>query len=114
MTTVTQNITLTSFLLGIFSTGIGESGKSTIFKQMKILQIGGGFSTEEAISYRNLVYLNLITDMKAMLAAAARFQIQMSTQQNQVSNRAFFSCEVDVTEGLFIGVCRVVPYSSAK
>ena len=39
--------------------GAGESGKSTIFKQMKILHLNG-FSHEEQLKYKCLVFTNTI------------------------------------------------------
>lgn len=48
------------------SIGSGESGKSTIFKQMKIIQINGGFSDEERNGFKNLVFRNCISEMKIL------------------------------------------------
>jgi len=33
--------------------GPGESGKSTVFKQMKIIQDDGGFSPEELMGFKH-------------------------------------------------------------
>jgi len=49
--------------------GAGESGKSTIFKQMKILY-GLGFSPEEQKQMTPVVYNNTIVSMKTLLQAA--------------------------------------------
>ena len=45
---------LTAFLLGL-----GESGKSTIFKQMKIIH-DHGFSERQRAEYRPVVYKNVL------------------------------------------------------
>jgi len=63
--------------------GPGESGKSTIFKQMKIIQDNGGFSTEELQSYKYIVYGNCVTQMKVILNAASRLDIQLADEQNK-------------------------------
>lgn len=52
--------------------GPGESGKSTIFKQMKIIQVGGGFSKEELLSYKYIVFGNCVTQMKVVVNAAQK------------------------------------------
>ena len=46
--------------------GTGESGKSTIVKQMRIIY-GMGYTDEERREFRTLVFQNLFTCMKAML-----------------------------------------------
>lgn len=66
--------------------GPGESGKSTIFKQMKILQKkdGGGFSKEELLSYKYIVYGNCVTQMKALVTACGKLEIKLSNEENEV------------------------------
>eukprot|EP01122_Echinamoeba_exundans_P014065 TRINITY_DN6297_c0_g1_i1.p1 TRINITY_DN6297_c0_g1~~TRINITY_DN6297_c0_g1_i1.p1 ORF type:complete len:350 (-),score=49.34 TRINITY_DN6297_c0_g1_i1:199-1248(-) len=63
--------------------GPGESGKSTIFKQMKILQLDGGFSQEEMVKYRNLVFRNCVSEMKVLTTAAQKLEIPLSSTQIQ-------------------------------
>jgi guanine nucleotide-binding protein G(i) subunit alpha len=48
--------------------GAGESGKSTIAKQMKIIHLDG-FSEEERLSYKSIIYNNTITSMKNLIRA---------------------------------------------
>jgi len=68
--------------------GPGESGKSTIFKQMKILQKKGGFSKEELQSYKYIVYGNCVTQMKTLVAAAtAKMNISLLPENEQRSAR---------------------------
>lgn len=55
--------------------GAGESGKSTIFKQMKIIQTNGGFSLEELQTYKYIVYGNCVTQMKVIVNAAMQLNI---------------------------------------
>ena len=48
--------------------GAGESGKSTIFKQMKILYGNHhGFTNEERATYAPTIYGNIISNMKTLL-----------------------------------------------
>jgi len=49
--------------------GPGESGKSTIFKQMKIIQDHGGFSRDELESYTQIVRSNCLSQMKVLIRA---------------------------------------------
>jgi hypothetical protein len=63
--------------------GPGESGKSTIFKQMKILQHNGGFSQQELIDYRFIVFGNCITQIKVLVSAAEKLGHEISPE-NQV------------------------------
>eukprot|EP01129_Flabellula_baltica_P006899 TRINITY_DN2634_c0_g1_i1.p1 TRINITY_DN2634_c0_g1~~TRINITY_DN2634_c0_g1_i1.p1 ORF type:complete len:349 (-),score=70.40 TRINITY_DN2634_c0_g1_i1:24-1070(-) len=61
--------------------GPGESGKSTIFKQMKIIQDNGGYTEEELLSYKNIIYFNCLSQMRVVLEAAAFLQIQLQSQE---------------------------------
>lgn len=59
----------------ICSTGSGESGKSTIVKQMKIIH-QNGYTQEELSLYRLTIYKNLIDCMKALVSAMAQFEVE--------------------------------------
>jgi len=63
--------------------GPGESGKSTIFKQMKIIQDNGGFSTDELQSYKYIVYGNCVTQMKVIVNAATKMNIDLDSEEKQ-------------------------------
>jgi GTPase SAR1 family protein len=52
--------------------GTGESGKSTVFKQMKIIQDNGGFAKEELLDYGQIVKGNCVTQMKSILNAMVK------------------------------------------
>jgi hypothetical protein len=47
-------------------TGAGESGKSTVLKQMKILH-HGGYTPEEREAYREIIWSNCIQSMQVLL-----------------------------------------------
>jgi len=61
--------------------GPGESGKSTVFKQMKIIQDDGGFSQEELISYKSVIYSNCVSQMRVILEAAALLKIELHSEE---------------------------------
>jgi GTPase SAR1 family protein len=48
--------------------GTGESGKSTIVKQMKVLY-QKGYSQEECVAFRPLIFHNMLTSMQALIQA---------------------------------------------
>jgi len=61
--------------------GTGESGKSTLFKQMKVLQ-DGGYSEEEASKFVYRVYGNVVTQMRVLLLAADKLKIAFADEAN--------------------------------
>jgi len=62
--------------------GPGESGKSTVFKQMKIIQDGGGFSNDELMSFKHVVHMNCISQMRVLVQASARQRQPFQNQMN--------------------------------
>lgn len=52
--------------------GAGESGKSTLFKQM-ISLYGSGFSHEDLVGYTHIVYNNTLTAMKTLIEESVNF-----------------------------------------
>ncbi len=57
--------------------GTGESGKSTVIKQMRIIY-GQGFKEEDRKEYTFLVYRNILRSMRAMLDAMETFRIPLA------------------------------------
>jgi guanine nucleotide-binding protein G(i) subunit alpha len=68
----------------IFS-GSGESGKSTIAKQMKILYLSGLSTREELLSYRTHVFENIATCLKSLIEACHKFQLPLSQSNIDIS-----------------------------
>lgn len=64
--------------------GPGESGKSTVFKQMKIIQDHGGYSKDELLEYKYIIFGNCITQMKCMLEAAQKLNMTVANPENLV------------------------------
>ncbi|CAO2602595.1 Guanine nucleotide-binding protein G(i) subunit alpha-2 [Lemmus lemmus] len=60
--------------------GAGESGKSTIVKQMKIIH-EDGYSEEECRQYRAVVYSNTIQSIMAIVKAMGNLQIDFADPQ---------------------------------
>eukprot|EP00124_Ichthyophonus_hoferi_P002255 Ihof_evm1s147 gene=Ihof_evmTU1s147 len=56
--------------------GAGESGKSTIVKQMKIIH-ENGFTRDECIQFRDVVFSNLILSMQTILRALPHLQLEL-------------------------------------
>jgi len=63
------------------ATGSGESGKSTIVKQMKIIH-QGGYGMDELRMYRLTIFKNLIDCAKALIAAMRQFDVPPELQAN--------------------------------
>lgn len=55
--------------------GSGESGKSTIVKQMKIIH-QNGYTQDELSLYRHTIYKNLVDCIKALTGAMLQFEIE--------------------------------------
>ena len=69
--------------------GAGESGKSTIFKQMKILHLNG-FDQEEKLKYKSLVHGNTIESLNVILEAMNSLQIPLSLPSSKLEVKKFF------------------------
>eukprot|EP00761_Pharyngomonas_kirbyi_P000725 gb/GECH01000725.1/.p1 GENE.gb/GECH01000725.1/~~gb/GECH01000725.1/.p1 ORF type:complete len:355 (+),score=108.05 gb/GECH01000725.1/:1-1065(+) len=62
--------------------GAGESGKSTFFKQMKIIHLNG-FSEEERESYASIVLENILTNTKELIAGLSKQGIELGSSQTE-------------------------------
>jgi guanine nucleotide-binding protein G(i) subunit alpha len=62
------------------ATGSGESGKSTIVKQMKIIH-QNGYTVEELALYRLTIYKNLLDCVKSLIGAYEQFDLEPSSQK---------------------------------
>ena len=61
--------------------GAGESGKSTILRQMKLIH-QGGYNVQELRAYRPIIYGNVIESMQQILRAADKFDFQLEDPNN--------------------------------
>ncbi|KAI8819259.1 guanine nucleotide binding protein, alpha subunit [Fimicolochytrium jonesii] len=62
--------------------GAGESGKSTILKQMKLIH-DNGYSVEERETFREIVFSNTIQSMRVILDAMQLMGIPLSIPRNE-------------------------------
>ncbi|ADV23800.1 G-protein alpha-subunit [Cryptococcus gattii WM276] len=64
--------------------GSGESGKSTIVKQMKIIH-QNGYSKDELLSFRGVIYKNVLDSAQALIMAMRKIGVD----PEDVNNRAY-------------------------
>jgi len=64
--------------------GAGESGKSTIAKQMKIIHLNG-FTAEEKSLFITAIHANVYQSMRALIQAASRMQLEVQATQELLS-----------------------------
>lgn len=78
--------------------GAGESGKSTIVKQMKIIH-EEGYTNEECEQYRPVVYSNTIQSLMAIIRAMGQLRIDFADSQRTDIARQFFTYASAAEEG---------------
>ncbi|KAB8337020.1 hypothetical protein FH972_021324 [Carpinus fangiana] len=74
--------------------GSGESGKSTVVKQMKIIH-QGGYQPDELALYRVTIYKNLLDCSKAVIAAMGQFELVPENPENTEICQYLNSYELD-------------------
>ncbi|MCJ1434981.1 Guanine nucleotide-binding protein alpha-2 subunit [Xylographa pallens] len=74
--------------------GSGESGKSTIVKQMKIIH-QNGYTVDELALYRLTIYKNVIDCAKALIMAMQQFEIEPTNPLNDENAEYLLSYVVD-------------------
>ncbi|KAJ1984784.1 guanine nucleotide-binding protein subunit alpha [Dimargaris cristalligena] len=62
--------------------GAGESGKSTILKQMRLIH-NGGYTQDERESFREIIFSNIIQSMHAILEAMEYMQITLDNPESE-------------------------------
>lgn len=86
----------------LIGTGSGESGKSTIVKQMKIIH-QNGYTVEELAMYRLTIYKNLVDCAKALVGALRQFDIQPESAVNRVCRNWYLRKDGDTH--VIPGIC---------
>ena len=77
--------------------GAGESGKSTIAKQMKILH-QDGFSEQERESFKPVVYTNTVQSMLAIVRAMDSLDISYGSPDNAEDGRKILKASAQMEE----------------
>lgn len=62
--------------------GAGESGKSTLFKQMKIIH-HNGYTPDECMGYRDIIRSNVLQSMKSLIQATHKLGIPIDGPENR-------------------------------
>jgi len=75
--------------------GAGESGKSTVAKQLKIIHMDG-FSKEELLSYTSIIFSNTVGSMRVILEACEKLSISLNPENQSIGQRV-------LQEGYFSG-----------
>ncbi|KAJ3038007.1 guanine nucleotide-binding protein subunit alpha [Rhizophlyctis rosea] len=70
--------------------GSGDSGKTTVLKQMKILH-GDGFGNEERSAFRTRIYDNILDSMKALVYALETLGVTLAVKENEVHAKRIVS-----------------------
>jgi guanine nucleotide-binding protein subunit alpha len=65
-------------------TGAGESGKSTVLKQMKLIH-ASGFDDSERESFRIIVFSNIILAMQIIFEVLEQLSIPLENKANAVN-----------------------------
>lgn len=67
--------------------GAGESGKSTILKQMKLIY-AQGFNKNERLDFKPVIFSNIVQSFKTISEAMAEMGYEYDSPDNEVSNFA--------------------------
>ncbi|KAJ7822052.1 guanine nucleotide-binding protein alpha-3 subunit [Mycena leptocephala] len=73
--------------------GSGESGKSTIVKQMKIIH-QQGFSTNELLAFRPIIHKNAVDSAQAVVLACNRMHESLVLFQSVINSRWFLRTSI--------------------
>ncbi len=81
--------------------GAGESGKSTLFKQMVLIH-GKGYTAEEKMAFVPIIFSNILTSIKTLCEQASRRQRTVAPQRrncpqlrHQHGTRLLLACGAD-------------------
>jgi guanine nucleotide-binding protein subunit alpha len=70
-------------------TGAGESGKSTILKQMKLIH-EGGYSRDERESFKEIIFSNTVQSMRVILEAMESLELPLEDQRMEYHVQTIF------------------------
>ena len=81
-------ITLVRCIVNVY-TGAGESGKSTILKQMKLIH-EGGYSRDERESFKEIIFSNTVQSMRVILEAMESLELPLDDQRAEYHVQTIF------------------------
>ncbi len=64
--------------------GSGESGKSTFFKQIKIIHKNGQYLPEELMSFKTAIYSNILTTIKILCDKVKEKKLELQDPKSNV------------------------------
>jgi len=73
-----------STLIKLLLLGPGESGKSTIAKQVKLIMLEG-FSDQEIVSFKNTIYANVVAGAQGLIAGANEFGFDLNSSEKEAA-----------------------------
>ncbi len=94
-------------LIAQICAGAGESGKSTVLKQMRLIY-AQGFSKSEKEEWRAIIFNNILSAFKVILDAMEELGIEFSNKDNAVSDMLQFEGGLPAHQ---FGCCHI-PYIS--
>jgi guanine nucleotide-binding protein subunit alpha len=68
----------------LFAIGAGESGKSTILKQMRLIYTKDGFSKNEKEEWRIIIFHNILDGLRMTVEAMTDFNIPFEYENTSV------------------------------
>ncbi|KAL1514884.1 hypothetical protein AB1Y20_003966 [Prymnesium parvum] len=71
---------------GLLLLGAGESGKSTIFKQVKLIT-SSGYSQDELHHFRYIIHRNALDGIKILLEEAEKRSLELSEDNEELADR---------------------------
>lgn len=83
--------------------GAGESGKSTIFKQMKVMS-SGGYTDDERSSFKWIVHRNVIDGIQTLLRAADKMGLEVSDENADRADQVLLWEGENLNEDLASGI----------
>lgn len=69
--------------------GAGESGKSTILKQMKLIH-EGGYSRDERENFKEIIFSNTVQSMRVILEAMESLELPLDDQRAEYHVQTIF------------------------
>lgn len=66
--------------------GAGESGKSTVLKQMKLIY-SQGFSNNEKLEWKPVIFSNIVQSFQVITDAMQEMGIEFENKENEASNQ---------------------------